>query len=70
MPAGLDLTGDGEGGLAALGLCGAAHSSVAPALDVAPTLRVARFGGGLRRVGKGGLEAQVWRRSRWWRSLI
>lgn len=63
MPAGLDLSGEGVAGLAALGLGGAAHPGVPPALRMPSTLRVARFGGGLRRVGEGGLEAQVWRRS-------
>lgn len=66
MPAGLDLSGEGVAGLAALRLGGAAHAGVAPALGVPSALRVARFGGGLRGVGEGGLEAQVWRR---WRRL-
>lgn len=62
VPAGLDLSGEGVAGLAALGLAGGAHPGVAPALGVPATLGVAWFGGGLRWVGEGGLEAQVWRR--------
>ena len=65
MPAGLDLSGEGVAGLAALGLGGAAHPGVPPALSVpSSTLGVDHFGGGLRGVGEGGLEAQVWRRRR------
>lgn len=70
MPAGLDLSGEGVAGLAALSLGGAAHPDVPPAVGVPSTLRVARFGGGLRGVGEGGLEAQVWRRGRRRLSLI
>ena len=70
VPAGLDLSGEGVAGLAALGLGGAAHPGVPPALHVPSTLGVARFGGGLRRVGEGGLEAQVLRRRRRRLSLI
>lgn len=64
MPAGLDLSREGVAGLAALGLGGAAHPRVAPAIGVPANLGVAHFGGGLRGVGEGGLEAQVWRRRR------
>jgi len=64
VPAGLNLSREGVAGLAALGLGGAAHPRVAPALNVPSTLSVARFGRGLRGVGEGGLEAQVWRRRR------
>lgn len=64
MPAGLDLSGEGVAGLAALSLDGAAHPGVPPALGVPSTLRVARFRGRLRGVGERGLEAQVWRRRR------
>lgn len=51
MPAGLDLSGQGVAGFTALGLGGAAHPGVPPAVGVASTLGVAGFGGGLRRVG-------------------
>lgn len=64
VPAGLYLSGQGVAGLAALGLGGAAHPGVPPALCVPSTLGVSRFGGGLRGVGVGGLEAQVWGRGR------
>ena len=71
VPAGLDLSRQGVAGLAALGLGGAAHPGVPPALGVPyPAVGVARFGGGLRRVGERGLEAQVWRRGRRRLSLI
>lgn len=64
VPAGLDLSGEGVAGLAALRLGRAAHPGVPPALGVPSALRVTRLGGGLRGVGEGGLEAQVWRRRR------
>lgn len=70
MPAGLDLSREGIAGLAALSLGGAAHPGVAPALAMSSTLGVARFRGGLRWVGKGGLEAQVLSRRRRRLSLI
>lgn len=70
MPAGLDLPWEGVAGLAALGLGGTAHPGVPPALCVPSAVRVARFGGGLRRVWEGGLEAQVWRRRRRGLSLV
>lgn len=63
VPAGLDLSGDGVAGLAALGLGGAAYPGVNPAVCVPSGLRVARFGRRLGGVGQRGLEAQVrWRR--------
>lgn len=64
VPAGLDLPGDGVAGLAALGLGGAAHPGVTPAVRMPSGLGVARFGWGLRGVGQSGLEAQVRRRRR------
>lgn len=70
MPAGLDLSGEGVASFAALSLGRAAYPGVTPAVGMPSALRVARFGGGLRGVGEGGLEAQVWRRSRRRLSLI
>lgn len=67
VPAGLNLSREGVARLAALSLRGAAHPRVPPAVGVPPPLRVACFGGGLGRVGEGGLEAQVW--GRWGRRL-
>lgn len=64
VPAGLDLSGEGVAGLAALGLGGAAYPGVPSSVGVASNLRVARFGGGLGGVGQRGLEAQIWWRRR------
>lgn len=70
MPAGLYLPGEGVARLAVLGLAGAAHPWVAPALSMPPTFKVARFRGRLRWVREGALEAQVWWRGRRVLSLI
>lgn len=70
VPAGFNLSWEGVVGFAALRLGGAAHPSVPPAVCVAPALRIACFGGGWRRVGEGGLEAQVWWRRRGRLSLV
>lgn len=68
VPAGLDLSGEGVAGLAALRLRGAAHPGVTPVVGVPSPLGVGHLSRGLRRVRERGLEAQVlrWRR---WRSL-